>query len=78
MCPAGHHFKKDFHIGEHGMIRCKHWIADKGHECGRWIFILGVRGGSNIVAEVYPDERARMTNLSTPAELLDFLGIFED
>lgn len=45
--------------------------------CGRWVFLLAVRGGGIIVAEVSKDDRLAMEGLSTPAEMLEYLGVFK-
>jgi hypothetical protein len=44
--------------------------------CDRWVFILPFRGGKNIIAEVSLDEEREMEHLSTPSEVIDYLGIF--
>lgn len=77
-CPSGHHFKETVQINDTGFIRCSEWLASERRECGRWIFVFAIRGGRNIVAEVTLDEKAAMRKLSTPAEMLEYLGIFPD
>lgn len=78
-CPAGHHIPEDQNIPEHGFVRCKHWCTDgrsRGHECGHWVFILAIRGGGTIIAQVELNEMRAMEDLSTPTAMLDYLGIF--
>lgn len=75
VCPAGHHIPSTFDIPESGFVRCPKHLNRQGMECGRWVFIIAIRGGSCIVAEVSPDERQEMEDLSTPAAMLDYLGI---
>jgi hypothetical protein len=75
-CPFGHRIKPDFHIPEHGMVRCNHRV--QGLSCNQWVFIVHIRGGGNIVVAVSPEEKAEMSKLATPAEMLDYLGIFAD
>ena len=65
-------------INDTGFIRCDHWIASERRECETWIFVFAIRGGSNVVAEVTLDEKAKMRQLTTPSEMLDYLGIFPD
>jgi hypothetical protein len=48
----------------------------RGHLCDRWVFIYAIRGGRCIVVEVEEGERAAIRRLGTPAEMLDYLGIF--
>lgn len=74
---VGHHIPSTFHVLECGFIRCNHWHAESKSECGRWVFALAVRGGKIIVAEVALDEIEGMRKLGTPAEIIDYLGIFE-
>lgn len=45
--------------------------------CGRWVFLLVVRGGRTMVFEVSKDDRMAMEGLSTPAEMLEYLGVFK-
>jgi hypothetical protein len=75
-CPCNHSFPTKVEINDTGFIRCDHWIASERRECGRWIFLLAVRGGGAIVAEVTLDDKAAMRKLSTPAQMLDYLGLF--
>lgn len=44
--------------------------------CSRWVFLYAIRGGGLVVARVDPDERRAMRQLSTPAEVIEYLGIF--
>lgn len=77
VCPAGHHFKNNWHPLESGLIQCSKWIADEKRECGLWIFAFVVRGGKCVIAEVTQAETSRLAELTTPAEVIDYLGIFE-
>lgn len=89
-CPAGHHIPNTFGVTEAGFIRCAH-ETDVNHrrdvehgdgprqrpvECGLWVFLLNIRGGGTVVAAVSLDEKRAMEHLSTPAELIEYLGIF--
>jgi hypothetical protein len=47
----------------------------ESHPCGRNVFMMNVRGGAVFVAEVSLDEQRDMEHLSTPAEILDYLGV---
>ena len=77
LCPSQHHIKNSVRITESGFIQCPHWIAAERRECGLWVFILPFRGGRAIVVEVTEDDTDAMSELQTPAAMLDFLGIFE-
>jgi len=77
-CPLRHPIPPKAEINDTGFIQCAHWIADEHRECGRWIFLFSVRGGGSVVAEVTLDEKARMRQLTTPSEMLDYLNIFPD
>lgn len=74
---VGHHFSDTFDINESGFIRCGKWIAEEQRECGRWVFLYAIRGGKVVVAEVSLDERRAMRKLATPAQMIEYLGIFE-
>lgn len=79
MCPAGHHLKHDQDFNESGYIRCKHWIASESRECGHWVFVFAVRGGGIVEVELFgPEEKDRLRELSTPTEVLEYLGIFDE
>ena len=67
-CPAGHALSTRSEIPEHGFIRCG--------DCTRWLFLLVVRGGHVIVAEVAPHERDAMQRLASPAAMIQYLEIF--
>jgi hypothetical protein len=43
--------------------------------CDRWVFLYAIRGGGIVVAEVSPDEKDQMEDLSTPTEMIDYLGV---
>lgn len=75
-CPVGHVIPVRAEINDTGFIRCDHRSRDGVGECGRWVFLLAVRGGGAIVAEVALDEKAKMRQLSTPSEMLEYLNIF--
>jgi hypothetical protein len=78
-CPAHHHMPNTFDVTEAGFTQCREWVHDshRRHECGLWVFVLAIRGGGIIVAAVSPDERRTMrASLSTPAEMIRYLGIF--
>jgi hypothetical protein len=76
-CADGHHFSERARFPESGFLRCEHWIAAEHRECGRWIFIYAIRGGGCVVAEVSMDERDEMDELLTPAQMIEYLGIFD-
>jgi hypothetical protein len=56
---------------------CNHWIAAKHRECGIWLFLFAVRGGGVIEVAVSLDDKRAMAHLTTPAELIEYLGIFD-
>lgn len=74
---SGHRLPNTVHIVESGFIRCNHIIGPARLECGRWVFVFVVRGGKSIVVEVKLSEIEAMKRLGTPAEMLDYLGVFE-
>jgi hypothetical protein len=77
MCPAGHHIKHDFDFNEVGFIPCRHWMGDEKRECGRWIFLFAIRGGGIIEVEVWDmADKDKIKELSTPAQMIEYLGIF--
>ncbi len=80
LCPSGHPvpIHAEFLDASSGFIACRHWDTAEKRECNRWMFLLAVTGGGSIIAEVTLDEKAKMRQLSTPSEMLDFLGIFPD
>lgn len=78
ICPLKHHIPNTFGVTEAGFIRCAHWLPDERRECNCWIFLFAIRGGGIVVAEVSPEEKATMDELSTPTEMIDYLGIFPD
>lgn len=77
VCPIGHHFNNSWSPLETGLIQCKHWIAEDRRECGLWIFAFVIRGGKCVIAEVTQAETSQLEEFTTPAELIDYLGIFE-
>lgn len=80
-CPHGHHIPMTARINETGFLRCGKWTdraARGGHECGAWVFVLAIRGGGCIIAEVSLDEQDEMAQLQTPDAMLRYLGIFPD
>ena len=76
VCPVEHHIPEDQRIPEHGFIRCDEWIHQENAECGRWIFLLTIRGGGAIIAEVTLDEMQEMEDLQTPAQMMKYLGVW--
>jgi hypothetical protein len=62
-------------IREHGFIKCTKQIH--GGDCGLWYFLLAVKGGGCIVAEVTLPEMRQMEDLQTATEMLDYLDIDE-
>lgn len=77
LCPYQHHIKNTVKITESGFVQCLHWISGEHRECGLWVFIMPIRGGRAIVAEVTEDDADAMMELQSPGAMLDFLGIFE-
>lgn len=75
-CPVGHHIPNTFGVSEAGYVRCNHWIDAERRECGLWIFLFNVRGGGIVTAAVSLVEKDAMSHLTTPAELIEYLGIF--
>lgn len=57
------------------MVRLRQMAKD-APMCGRWVFLLAIRGGGIVVAEVSRDDRMAMEGFSTPAEMIEYLGIF--
>lgn len=51
-------------------------MAKDAPMCGRWVFLYAIRGEGLIVARVEPSERRETRKLSTPAEVIEYLGIF--
>lgn len=43
--------------------------------CDRWIFLYAIRGGGIVTAEVSPNEKSEMEELSTPTEMMEYLQI---
>jgi hypothetical protein len=80
VCPALHHIPNTFEVTEAGFVRCAHWIKEERRECNRWVFLYAVRGGGIVVAEVTLHEKDAMEreHLTTPSEMIDYLGIFPD
>ncbi|MFI5229937.1 MAG: hypothetical protein ACHQWU_12770 [Gemmatimonadales bacterium] len=77
-CPENHHFPNKQRIPESGFLRCGHWMHAEHRECGRWVFLLAIRGGGSIIAEVHLDELAELETMSTPGEVFEYLGILDD
>jgi hypothetical protein len=77
-CAAGHHIPSLVALDESGSIRCNKWIDGAKIECGRWIWVMAFRGGGNLVVEVSLEDLKRLKNLSTPAERIAYLEIFDD
>jgi hypothetical protein len=75
-CPAGHHIPNTFDVNESGFKRCGDWIEAEQRECGLWIFLYAIRGGGIVTAGVSLDEKRAMRSLSTPAQMIKYLGIF--
>lgn len=75
-CADGHHLPSLVAIDESGSIRCNKWVAQEKRECGKWIWVMSIRGGGNLVVDVSLDDLKRLKNLTTPAERIAFLGIF--
>ena len=78
--PDGHHIPNTFHVTEAGFVRCQHHVRHgaQWHDCGRWVFLYAIRGGGVVVAEVSLDEKRAMERLTTPAEMLEYLGAFRE
>jgi len=76
LCPLGHAVPPHAEISDTGFIRCRYQLAKDKRECGRTLFLLQIRGDAAIIVEVRTDDLAAMRRLSTPGEMLDFLGIF--
>lgn len=77
-CPAQHHMPNTFDVTEAGFTQCREWVHDshRRHECGLWLFLFAIRGGGIVAAAVSPEEKRAMKDLSTPAEMIEYLGIF--
>ena len=66
-----------FGVTEAGYVRCNAWVAAEQRECGLWVFLLAFRGGGIIEVAVSLDDKAAMEQLTLPAELIEYLGIFQ-
>lgn len=75
VCPCGHHVPHNFRVTESGYIRCQKWLG--AEECGAWVYLFAVRGGGIVAAAVTLEEMRELERLATPAEIIDFLGIWE-
>ncbi|MGK2934343.1 MAG: hypothetical protein ACSLFE_03760 [Gemmatimonadaceae bacterium] len=73
---GGHHMPANAVIPEHGFIRCNHWIVKEKRECGRWVYLINMRGGGVIAVEVHLSELRHIETLQTPTEILDHLGVW--
>lgn len=59
-----------------GMARLRREL--QGQECGRWIFLMPIRGGKVLLVEVLPNEVDPLERCSSPAEMIDYLGIWSE
>jgi hypothetical protein len=82
-CPDGHHIPDTLSVDESGYVRCSKVLGDSRDrnsgnrpQCLKWIFLLWIRGGGNIVVEVTEQERDRMRAMASATERIDYLGIF--
>lgn len=74
-CPDGHRMREDTIVLEHAGIRCKHRPPPSGLECGAFVWVLLMPGGTRFVAEVTIDELRHMQTVSMSVEQsLLFLG----
>jgi hypothetical protein len=76
--PDGHHFANNFRVPESTFLHCTHKFANSVVRCDRWVFVLTIRGGGTIVAEVSLDEMNEMHELQTPTAMLDYLKVFQN
>lgn len=76
-CPRGHSIPNTFEVPESGFVRCNKWVAEEHAECGRWVFLLCIRGDGVIVCEVTLEDKGKMRKLDTPAAMVSYLGLFE-
>lgn len=74
--PHGHHIPNNARINESGFLHCTHKLPNSLERCGRWTFVLAIRGSGVIVAEVSLDEMNEMQELQTPTAMLDYLGVW--
>jgi hypothetical protein len=74
--PGGHHIPNTFKVNESGFVRCDHWMKNEKRECGNWVFLYAIRGGGIVIARVSLEEQRDMDSLSTPDEMITYLGIF--
>jgi hypothetical protein len=77
-CPLGHRMTFNAYFPEHGCTRCQHGAHDGQPACGRWIFIVSIGGGGNIIVELNVAEVREIERLGikTPTEILDYLGVW--
>lgn len=87
VCPAGHHIPNTVRLPEHGFIRCPHVLnrldqaahGDRQRhvvECGLWVYAYVMRGGRAVLVAVDMGELDALEALATPAEVIEYLGIF--
>jgi hypothetical protein len=88
-CPQGHIIPRNSVINETGFVRCTarrgagtdgrppgpHVQRDEA--CGLWVFVFAIVGGGCVVAEVALGEVDDMQRLTTPAQMIEYLGIWE-
>lgn len=75
-CPCGHRIPQRAHVTEAGFIRCEAMDSRSQQRCGKWVFLFAIRGGRLVVAEVGLDDIPAMRDLTTPAAMIEYLGIW--
>lgn len=75
VCPAGHAIGDGIRFMDAGIVRCDARAASGGL-CGRWTFVYAIRERGSIAVALRVDDIAAIEQMSTPAEVLDYLRIF--
>ena len=78
VCADGHHYPYKFRIPERGGLRCEHFIASERRECGRWTYLIAIKGGGVIAVDVTQDDIDEMEHLDSKTAVIDYLQIFPD
>lgn len=78
-CPDGHRIHDSILLDESGYIGCVKPLNDsrgiRRVPCGKWIFILWIRGAGNIVVEVNEGERDSLRSMASVGDRINYLGI---
>lgn len=74
VCPDDHPIKEFANFPEHGFLRCHHFNRG-GAQCEHWVFVLAIRVGGVMLAQVDLQEIRDMERreLTTPSAILEYL-----